>query len=63
MIGIILCFLIIICVLIAVRIRHGCFFKPVFRDDVAKYARDNGLSDKETIKFINDNRESLMRNR
>ena len=60
MIGIILFILIILYVFIDVRIKHGCFFQWVFRDDVAQYALKHGLSDKETVKFVNDNREILM---
>lgn len=42
---------------------HGCFFQPAFRDDVAQYAYEYGLSDDETIKFIRDNRDILEHNR
>ena len=56
MIGIILFIVIFIAVLAYVRITQGCFFRPMFRDDVECYTRKHGLSDRETIEFINDNR-------
>ena len=54
MIGIILFVMFIVFVLARVYMQHGCFFQPVFREDVRRYAQRLGMSDDETIKFIRD---------
>lgn len=51
-IGIILLIAILIIVITRVYMEHGCFFKPMFRDDVYCYAREHGRSDDETIDII-----------
>lgn len=63
MIGIILFVVIIVCVFVRVYMAQGCFFKPVFREDVRRYAQGLGMSDDETVKFIRDNRDMLRERR
>lgn len=63
MIGIILFVAIIVFVLARVYMQNGCFFKPMFREDVYRYKQRLGMSDAETVRFVRDNRSMLMEQR
>ena len=63
MIGIAIFTVVIILIFVRVYMQHGCFFQPMFRDDVRRYAQRMGMSDDETVKFIRANRDMLKERR